>query len=327
MNRKHVASHAGDYPKQRIIYFPAVILQDRRICKNAIAVLSALSYFSDKDGYCYPRIKKIAELLDTSEATVRRGLRSLSSAGYIRVQSNYRTDGSSSSNSYFLRLDACEADIPTEYFRDLHSDKGGYQTPKDYPSHTEGGPITSDRAGYHSRKPMKDNNRKITEKDNIEGDSLSVSAGKNASGGNVENDLFATQLPAVHKPEKNGSIANMGNSLANSSSKSSNKRPQYTPEFLTFKNAYPWKRTMSTKAAFAEWQRLSGEDQQAALCGAEEYARECKNKDPQYWKHAERFLKQRLFDNYQDPATVAELSGNAAVLARFIDDRRDNYEH
>lgn len=73
--------------------------------------------------------------------------------------------------------------------------------------------------------------------------------------------------------------------------------------------------THAKKPAFAAWKRLSGEDRDRACRAIASYQAECKSKnhDP---KHAERYLRDRVFENY---GTV-----QAGSLESLIADYRQN---
>jgi hypothetical protein len=57
-------------------------------------VLLALADFSNEDGRCYPSIKKIGEITEQSESTIKRALCDLVEAGFIKkLQRRRRKDG------------------------------------------------------------------------------------------------------------------------------------------------------------------------------------------------------------------------------------------
>lgn len=70
-------------------------------------ILMALADNADDAGYCWPRVKKIAERCSVSERTVQRTLKSFETSALLRVIRRFRPeDGRQTSNGYQLGLQA-----------------------------------------------------------------------------------------------------------------------------------------------------------------------------------------------------------------------------
>ena len=65
-------------------------------------LLMALADISNDDGVCWPSVRLLAKKCCLSEREIRRILEQLKSAGYIRINKRFRTDGSQTSNSYIV---------------------------------------------------------------------------------------------------------------------------------------------------------------------------------------------------------------------------------
>lgn len=57
---------------------------------------------ANKDGLCFPSMKRIALDLNLSVSTVKRAINDLKSGGYISKENRYRTNGGKSSNEYYI---------------------------------------------------------------------------------------------------------------------------------------------------------------------------------------------------------------------------------
>jgi len=77
-----------------------------------IGVYSALCYFSNKDGVCWPSCKSIAEKAKVSEATVRRALKQLVKEGYLTIDMRLDNFGRNTSNIYHLNLNKLNDTLP-----------------------------------------------------------------------------------------------------------------------------------------------------------------------------------------------------------------------
>jgi hypothetical protein len=85
------------------------------------------------------------------------------------------------------------------------------------------------------------------------------------------------------------------------------KRTPYPEAFETFWREYPTDALMSKKNAFAQWQRLTPEDREAARSAIPAFKDYCR-KNPTYRPvHAQRFISERRFDGFEaGPTLTAE---------------------
>lgn len=70
---------------------------------RAISVYSYLADRANKNGECWPAIPTIARELKLSQATVRRAIRDLEQAGFLKTEQRYRGNGGKSSLLYCLK--------------------------------------------------------------------------------------------------------------------------------------------------------------------------------------------------------------------------------
>lgn len=117
--------------KQRASRFsivPARAVEDRRLSNAAFRVLAALGTFSDKEGWCWPSMVTLAEMLNTSRQAPQRQIRKLSKLGYIEKSRQHRADGGNTSNRYRLLFDRALFQKQTEIEEGQHSVAGGGNT-------------------------------------------------------------------------------------------------------------------------------------------------------------------------------------------------------
>ncbi len=82
-------------------YFES-IYADNFLPHRAKAVYMYLKDRSNKDGSCWPGIKRIALELQVSKSTVKRALSDLEKRGYIQREHRFRDNGSYTSNLYTI---------------------------------------------------------------------------------------------------------------------------------------------------------------------------------------------------------------------------------
>lgn len=82
-------------------YF-STIYADDNLPSRAKAVYMYLHDRADAEGKCWPGIKKIASDMGMSCSTVKRALADLERHGYIKKVPRQRSNGSSTSNLYFI---------------------------------------------------------------------------------------------------------------------------------------------------------------------------------------------------------------------------------
>lgn len=83
------------------------MLNKRKIYNNnlphrAVSVYMYLCDRADRDGLCFPSIKRIAVDLNLSVSTVKRAINDLELSGYITKENRYRKNGGKSSNEYHV---------------------------------------------------------------------------------------------------------------------------------------------------------------------------------------------------------------------------------
>jgi hypothetical protein len=89
----------------RFCIIPARALGDTRISRNDVMVLLALGKFGDKDGWSWPSMKTIAEMIQAHHVSVSKSIKTLIDCGYVQSRPRYRDDGSQTSNEYRILFD------------------------------------------------------------------------------------------------------------------------------------------------------------------------------------------------------------------------------
>ena len=89
-------------------------------------ILILLANYADEHNSCFPSRDKIAELSNCDERTVRRSLKQLSEAGFLRVESRYRPDGGQTSNRYYLSMDNVSEQPSLTGCQEVSSETGGW---------------------------------------------------------------------------------------------------------------------------------------------------------------------------------------------------------
>ena len=89
----------------RFSIVPSKAVKDSRITPTQFRTLSALGLYGDENGWCYPKLKTLAELLGKSKQAVSRDIQALVALGYVEVYHQYREDGSQTHNNYRLIFD------------------------------------------------------------------------------------------------------------------------------------------------------------------------------------------------------------------------------
>jgi hypothetical protein len=90
----------------RFCIIPARALADKRLNRTDIMVLNALGMFGDKEGWSFPSIGTIAQLIEAHRTSVSKAITNLAACGYVEVRRQYRDDGSQTSNEYRILFDA-----------------------------------------------------------------------------------------------------------------------------------------------------------------------------------------------------------------------------
>lgn len=78
------------------------VLLNSELPSRAVAVYLVLNEYADKNGYCFPSLKTIAQGTGLSKSTVKRAIQDLTAAGFIQREQRYRENGALSSCMYHL---------------------------------------------------------------------------------------------------------------------------------------------------------------------------------------------------------------------------------
>lgn len=78
------------------------ILLDSELPSRAVAVYLVLNEYADREGYCFPSLKTIAQGTGLSKSTVKRAIKDLTETGFIQKEKRYRPNGALSSCRYHL---------------------------------------------------------------------------------------------------------------------------------------------------------------------------------------------------------------------------------
>jgi hypothetical protein len=89
----------------RFCIIPARALGDKRITRNDIMVLNALGMYGDKEGWSFPSIGTIAELINAHRVSVSKSIGNLVACGYLESRARRRDDGGQTSNEYRILFD------------------------------------------------------------------------------------------------------------------------------------------------------------------------------------------------------------------------------
>jgi DnaD/phage-associated family protein len=106
---------------------------DEKISNAQFRTLAALGTFGDKDGWCFPKLKTLSEILKKSKQAISMDLKELENLGYIEIKHQFHEDGSQKFNLYRLIFDIKQPEYP-EY--PLTPPEPGL-TPPEYPLSSE----------------------------------------------------------------------------------------------------------------------------------------------------------------------------------------------
>ena len=108
------------------------------------------------------------------------------------------------------------------------------------------------------------------------------------------------------------------------------RRISYPPRYLVFWEGYPTDALMSKSEAFTEWQKLSSEDQEAAIASLPAFKAATAKLGPDHRViHACRFLSKRRFDAFAEVAAKIHTATEAAssrVYVKYGTDAGDAWE-
>ncbi len=78
------------------------VLLDSELPARAVAVYLVLNEYANKEGYCFPSLKTIAQGSGLSKSTVKRAINDLVQSGFISKEQRLRPNGALSSCQYRL---------------------------------------------------------------------------------------------------------------------------------------------------------------------------------------------------------------------------------
>jgi hypothetical protein len=84
------------------IWVPEALLGCSDISASAKLLYGRLARFAGEGGRCFPSVERLAAELGMTDRQVQRLIGQLCSAGFLRKDSQYRADGSQTSNAYFF---------------------------------------------------------------------------------------------------------------------------------------------------------------------------------------------------------------------------------
>ncbi len=89
----------------RFSIVPARAVEDRRLGPAAFRALAALGTYSDRDGWCWPRMTTLAKMLGYTRQAAQQHIQELTKLGYIEVQRQRRPDKGYAANRFRLLFD------------------------------------------------------------------------------------------------------------------------------------------------------------------------------------------------------------------------------
>lgn len=89
----------------RFAAFPAAAVFDKRLSPRDLTVLAAIGVHTDENGWCYPSLSRLGEILGVTRQAVQKSVRVLVGNRYLDVRHRYRADGSQDTNAIHV-LDA-----------------------------------------------------------------------------------------------------------------------------------------------------------------------------------------------------------------------------
>lgn len=89
----------------RFSILQARAVSDPKISNAQFRTLAALATFGDKDGWCFPKLQTLGDMVGKSKQAVSMDIKELVSLGYVQIQNQYRPDGSQKNNLYRIVFD------------------------------------------------------------------------------------------------------------------------------------------------------------------------------------------------------------------------------
>lgn len=89
----------------RFSIIPSKAVHDKELSNPAFKTLCALGLFGDENGWCYPSLSSLGEILDKSPQAVSKDIQELKERGYLNVYPYYDSKGARKSNDYQIKFD------------------------------------------------------------------------------------------------------------------------------------------------------------------------------------------------------------------------------
>lgn len=91
--------------EQRFSVVPSRAVGDKDMPDNVFRTLAALGLYGDKNGWCFPSLRALAEIRGLSRSTISRHIKLLEERGYLNVHKQRNEDGSRAPNLVQIRFD------------------------------------------------------------------------------------------------------------------------------------------------------------------------------------------------------------------------------
>lgn len=89
----------------RFAIMPAAAVTDTRLSTRDLSVLAAIGVHTDRNGWCYPSLGRLGDMLGISRQAVQKSMRVLTAAGYVQAVARAREDGGQASNRMRVLFD------------------------------------------------------------------------------------------------------------------------------------------------------------------------------------------------------------------------------
>ncbi|MEP1934963.1 MAG: helix-turn-helix domain-containing protein [Roseibium sp.] len=126
--------------KPRLSIIPAEAITDPKVSAMALKVLAAFGRHTDRAGFCFRSLRKLAGELDMARSTVQRAIASLIQAGWLVRFRSRRKDGGDCSSGFRVLLRKAEEDIGDTADRFEPPQKPVYREPEATATAQPGGP-------------------------------------------------------------------------------------------------------------------------------------------------------------------------------------------
>lgn len=90
----------------KFVMIPQEVLLDPTLTPAAVMTFLALAKHANKDGTCFPSVRKLAKVSRNSPSTVRSHLAALEKRGFISRHSRFRSEGRGQTSSSYQLMPA-----------------------------------------------------------------------------------------------------------------------------------------------------------------------------------------------------------------------------